>query len=317
MPTLKIDLHTHLKVAKRCALRAGEARRFAATLRARGLHALAITEHFHAPGFWAMYEALLAEFPYRRGRFEVDAALFFTGAELTLAEHTDVVLLSTLADLLALDEAFPTPLSAGYHPSAAELSDALRRTGSLAVRVAAHPFREGKGIENLDPADAADLFHAAEINARFCDLAAQRGAAAFAHTIAGAVVGGSDAHVYTQVGAAWTEIEFPARAALRPVNSVADAGATPLPLVGEAAPGEKLRSAPVPVERLFASAGARRPIPDVSFDDLRAALLSPAPERIEAALHPDAERLCAEGAALKASLKAALPRIGAPQPEYA
>lgn len=316
MPTLRIDLHTHLKVAKRCALRPGEGRRFAATLRERGLHALAITEHFHAPGFWAMYEALLAEFPYRRGRFEVDGALFFTGAELTLAEHTDVVLLSTLADLMALDEAFPTPLSAGHHPSAAELNEALRRTGSLAVRVAAHPFREGKGIENIDPADAAELFHAAEINARFCDRAAQRGAAEFAHSIAGAVVGGSDAHVHTQVGAAWTEIEFPARASVRPL--IADTDETPLPLAGEAALGEgSSRFARLPVERILTGAAARRATPDVSFEDLRDALLSPAPERIEAALHPDAERLCAEGAALKASLKASLPKIGLTQPEYA
>lgn len=275
MPTLRIDLHTHLKVGKRCALRPGEARRFAATLRERNLHALAVTEHFHAPGFWAMYDDLLRQFPYRRGRFEVDGSLFFVGAELTLAERADVVLLTTLPDLKAIDLAFPTPLSAGYHPSAAELNHALCAMGALAVRVAAHPSREGKGLDNLDPTDAAELFHAAEINARFCEASAVRAAKAFARDAGAQVVGGSDAHVYTQVGAAWTEIEF--APSIRP-QAPRRASATPPP-------------------------------PDVSFDDLRDALLSPAPERVLAAIHPDAERLCAEGAELKASLKAALPRI--------
>lgn len=330
MPTLKADLHTHLKVSKRTPLQPGEARRFVRQARSRGLHALAVTEHFHATGFWAMYDSLLREFRYRRGRFEIDGLLCFVGAELTLAERADVVLLTTLSDLKALDDAFPTALSAGYHPSADELNRVMRRTGSLAVRIAAHPFRADKGLANLEPADAAELFHAAEINARFCEREAIRGAHAFAHDIAGPVVAGSDAHVFSQVGAAWTEIEFPGApchatqwhaerrdVARSETMSVRDALANPTeagspsPLGGRGwsaprRPGEGARPSPAP--ELSA-------IPDISFDDLRDALLTaeastPARRsRITPVLHPEAGSICRNGAALKASLKATLPKI--------
>ncbi len=203
---LKLDLHTHLKVSKRTPLQPGEARRFGSMARERGLDGLAVTEHFHAPGFWLMYDELLQNHVYRRGRFETADALMYSGAELTLDEGVDLVLLAPLQDLRALDRAFRLRLSCGYHPTAEEFLDASERLESPVVTILAHPFGHARGADAMGPRAFADLIDAVEINARFVGEPEVRDTERLAQRHGLATTGGSDAHVHVQVGAAHTEL---------------------------------------------------------------------------------------------------------------
>lgn len=207
MSTLQLDLHTHPKIARRVAFDPANAIRFARTLRARGLDGLAITEHAHGADFWAMYDAMLARWPYRQGRFEVEGALFYTGMELTLAEHVDALVVAPLETLRELDEAFAASATAGYHPSGQELAEALQSLERSTLRIAAHPFRDDKHIEQLAPALRVAIFHAVEINACYADAVRVEAVLAKAAQRGWATTAGSDAHTWPQLGACWTSVE--------------------------------------------------------------------------------------------------------------
>lgn len=204
MQTIRLDLHAHLKVAKKMPFRRQDVPRFASTLRARGLDGLAIAEHFHARRFWDMYDALAADWPYVGGRFDVDGLLFYPGAELTLAENCDLVLLAPPCDLRRLDDAFESPLSDGYHPTAQEFLDVCDGLDLRMVRICAHPLRDGKGLLNVEPALRAALVDALEINARYHEQADD--VERLAADLEVPLTGGSDAHVWMQAGAAWTTV---------------------------------------------------------------------------------------------------------------
>ncbi len=207
MRTLQLDLHTHAKVARRVAFNPADALRYARTLRSRGLDGLAITEHAHGADFWAMYDALLARWPYRQGRFEIEGALFFTGMELTLAERVDALIVAPLETLRALDEALLAPATAGYHPTGEELAAALQSVERSTLRIAAHPFRDDKHIEQLAPALRVAIFHAVEINACYADAVRVEAVLAKAAQRGWATTAGSDAHTWPQLGACWTSVE--------------------------------------------------------------------------------------------------------------
>lgn len=203
---LTIDLHTHLKVAKRTPMQSGEPARFARMLDRRGVDALAITEHAHAPDLWRMFDTLRRDFVYEHGRFIVASSLFFTGVEVTLAERADVLVLGDLAALRALDASFALPLSQGHHPTGDELADAIARIGGL-VTIAAHPLREDKPIGLLAGDTVSRLFDAIEVNARWADTEQAARVDRIARGLDVGVTGGSDAHVWLQAGAAWTNVD--------------------------------------------------------------------------------------------------------------
>lgn len=203
---LRLDMHNHLKVAKRMPFRLRDAERFARTLLRRGLHGAAITEHFHAQNFWQMYATLAAHHEYRSGRFEIGGAVFYTGAELTLAESADVLVIAPLHELRRLDNAFGPALSVGHHPTALEFADTVEALNLRALKIAAHPMRPGRSIHRLDATLSRRMFDAVEINARFAADDEQE-VRAYAARTGMPLTGGSDAHVWLQAGAAWTEID--------------------------------------------------------------------------------------------------------------
>lgn len=206
MTTLRLDLHTHPKAAKRTPFQTDAPLAYARTALNRGLHGVALTEHFHANNFWGVYDHLRARWPYARGRFLVEGALFYAGAELTLRERVDVLLLAPLDELRRIDEAFERPLSDGYQPSAPEFADALASIGSCAALIGAHPMRPDKRADTLGRTMIERLFHALEINA--CYAGDHDEHIAFeAERLGLALTGGSDAHASCGVGAAWTELD--------------------------------------------------------------------------------------------------------------
>jgi len=206
--TLSLDLHTHLKVAKRAPYRPADTERYAQAMRRRGLDGLAIAEHAHGAELWEMYHALAARYPYRKGRFEIDGGLFYPGMELTLAEHVDIIFIAPVEELSRLDGAFPERPSCGYHPDAEELADALDLLRLDAIRIAAHPARQDKHLIDRVPASLLErLLDAVEINACYVEPELVADTRGLAHALGLPLTAGSDAHMWPQLGAAYTTFE--------------------------------------------------------------------------------------------------------------
>lgn len=206
MLELRLDLHTHLKVAKRTAFRPVEVQRAVAALQSRNLHGLAVTEHAHGRGFWDIYDHLLREHPYRHGRFEVDGVRIYPGMEVTLDEHVDIAFIAPLGELRRLDEAFEHRLTDGYHPGAYELADRIGALELSAIRIAAHPIRDDKSTDRIPEELLGSLTHAVELNGRFTDAPSVAALDDLAARLESPIVGGSDAHVWPQIGAVATSL---------------------------------------------------------------------------------------------------------------
>ncbi len=203
---LRLDLHTHAKVAKRTAYNPADIARFADAAERRGLHGYAITEHAHATGFWRIYEDLTERFAYTRGRFEVGGLRVYPGMEVTLAERADIAVIAPLDYLRRLDESFDTPLTAGRHPSALEFIDRVGSLNIRSLRIVAHPTRDDKPADGVPEPMLAAIADAVEVNARHVGFDAVNRTRALADRLGVPLVGGSDAHAWPQVGASSTLI---------------------------------------------------------------------------------------------------------------
>jgi len=207
MPTdLRIDLHTHPKIAKRTPFHPRDTDRSVAAARRRGLTGLALTEHAHAVGYWATLDRLARSYPSRRGRFIAEGVALYPGMELTLAEGVDLVLIAPVDELRRLDGAFDAPLTAGHHPSALEAVAVFDRVKIEAIRILAHPTRPDKPADRLPDPILRSLAHAVEINARFARFDDINGARALAERLSLPLVGASDAHTWPQIAAASTSV---------------------------------------------------------------------------------------------------------------
>lgn len=176
MSEFKADLHVHTSASPdgRSALPA-----LAAAARARGLHALAVTDH-----------NLCTPAPAA-----LDGVLLIPGCEVsTQAGHITALFLERPLDL---DMSGPLP-----PPEAAV--EAIHRCGGLAVL--AHPFQR-PGAKPEDLAAAFDGVETANARAAFKVPDANEKAAGLARRWALPCVGGSDAHDAAEVGNAFTELE--------------------------------------------------------------------------------------------------------------
>jgi hypothetical protein len=127
-----------------------------------------------------------------------------SGAEVTVNERVDFIVVGPLEQLRSLDAAFRPRLSEWHHPPALEFADAVRERNLILIL--AHPFRLGKEASKLNPR-VFDLLHAAEVNGR--DYGKERAVLALADRSRLPISGGSDAHFYLQVGIRATIIPEP------------------------------------------------------------------------------------------------------------
>jgi predicted metal-dependent phosphoesterase TrpH len=124
-----------------------------------------------------------------------DGFTVLSGAEVTVAERVDFIIVGPLDRLAALDNAFRPRLSEWNHVPASELARAARRLGLITIL--AHPYRSGKEAAKLDETIFTQV-HAVEVNGR--DHGGERQVVALAEKHNLPLSGGSDAHFYLQVG---------------------------------------------------------------------------------------------------------------------
>ena len=202
-----IDFHVHAKVSKRLPFSFEYFRWNVQQAKHAGLDAFVLTEHFHAPDFWGMYDHLRSHFAYADGIFQVDHGLrILTGAELGMAERCDILLLGTLDQLRRLSLGLASSPVTGYKPPFAEARAVARRCGVLMI--GAHMFRRGKELAHLGRANLRQL-DALESNGK--DFFHDKMIREEAERLELPVIGGSDAHFWLQVGI---------KAAILPVGEV-------------------------------------------------------------------------------------------------
>ena len=209
----RIDFHVHAKVSKRLPFSFEYFQWNLLQAKHAGLDAFVLTEHFHAPDFWGMYDHLRRHFAYADGVFQVDDRLrILTGAELGMAERCDILLLGTLDQLGRLSLGLASSPTTGYKPPFVEARAVARRCGILMI--GAHMFRSGKELAHLGTANLRQL-DALESNGKdfFHDTMIREEA----DRLELPVIGGSDAHYWLQVGI---------KSAILPVGEVTHATVT-------------------------------------------------------------------------------------------
>jgi predicted metal-dependent phosphoesterase TrpH len=209
MSLKKIDLHVHSRLSKSFEYDHNNLERLIRVAKRRGLDAFALTEHIHAVNFWDMHQWLLDNFEYRDGQYRIEPGFsVLSGAEVTVGERVDFIVVGPLDQLHSLDNAFRPTLSEWNHAPALEFAQAARERDLMLIL--AHPYRLGKEAAKLDER-IFDLVHAVEVNGR--DHGGERQVVALSERHKLPLSGGSDAHFYLQVGIRATmfpstEVEF-------------------------------------------------------------------------------------------------------------
>jgi predicted metal-dependent phosphoesterase TrpH len=191
----RIDTHTHPKISKHYAFRPDTVTRMVRMARRVGLDGLALTEHFHASGFWRVHEHLLETYPVEGGVFRADGVTVIPGAEVNIREGAHVIVLGEVDELRRLDAAFPCHLSARYEPTLREFLDVTDHFDI--VRIGAHMFRAKKELGKFSPVDLCRL-HALEVNGK--DFGTEVMLLVQARALGLPIVAGSDAHHWLQIG---------------------------------------------------------------------------------------------------------------------
>jgi len=193
---LKIDLHVHSRLSKSFDYDQANLERLVRLAARRGLVGFTLTEHIHAVNFWEMHRKLGAQYEYRDGGYQVrDDFTVLSGAEVTVGERVDFIVVGPLDQLRSLDEAFTPRLSEWNHVPALDLAREAR--ARELVLILAHPFRTGKQAAKLSD-EIYDYVHAVEVNGR--DHGGEQDVLSLAKRHDLPISGGSDAHFYLQVG---------------------------------------------------------------------------------------------------------------------
>lgn len=205
---IKVDLHVHAKVSK---LFPFEIESFQKTVRQAmkvGLRGFAITEHFHSSDYWQAMDLIMTKYCYRAGQVHPAPGFnVLTGAELTVADGADIILIGQAESLLRLDEHFSPRLSAGCFPRLRDVFEPARNAGL--IMIGAHPTRPGKRLVAVGE-QLLGLLDALEINGKdVAQRSPQKEVAGWADKAGLPLVGSSDAHLWPQVGVQRTLAPLP------------------------------------------------------------------------------------------------------------
>ena len=200
---MALDLHVHALLSKSFPFEVANVERSQTEARRVGLAGFALTEHIHARDYWRAQDELCRRFSYSEGTFRGGTVPMLSGAEITIADAGDVIVVGELEALERLDRHFCPALSADHHPPLGAFLDAIERYGLVVI--AAHPFRPGKYLARSARSDLA-RFAAIELNGKDAFLIPHTVAAVrrLAKQLRRPLVASSDAHLWPQIGVAAT-----------------------------------------------------------------------------------------------------------------
>ncbi|GBF34749.1 hypothetical protein DCCM_3869 [Desulfocucumis palustris] len=193
MDFLKAEFHCHVKLLAGGKFRRPQLIRRLNAAKGLGLDVLAVTEHMDAHDFWDIVECLIKLGLNGSGNLCWKGMRLLTGAEVTIAEGGDILLIGSAQGLKQLESRLGR-LDGNNLPPFKDLLDASEDLGFL--RIGAHPCRAKKVLWKMGP--LLKRLDALEINA------GELSKAGYVHHQAReagvAVVAGSDAHHWLQLG---------------------------------------------------------------------------------------------------------------------
>ena len=161
---MKLDFHTHGKLAKRLPFSTQYTDWLFGEAKAAGLDALCLTEHFNTLQFDELYGYLL-----HQSKREGDALLLenglriFPGMETDIAEGGHILSLGTVETILELNQRLAAHKQPGHFLPFEKLLDLFRKYDVLVG--AAHPYRAGGHIPEL-PREQLERLDFLDLNAR-------------------------------------------------------------------------------------------------------------------------------------------------------
>ena len=205
---MKIDFHTHGKLAKKLPFSKEYTDWLFGEAQKTGLDALCLTEHFNTLGFDQVYGYLLDKYHRDGDTLLTDQGLrIFAGMETDIAEGGHVLSIGRPEDILELNRRLePHKERDSFLPF--ERLSALFAEYPVLVG-AGHPFREGGHIPEL-PEELLRRFDFLDLNGK--DLAldrerTERLTCALGKKLGIPVVSGSDTHQAVQYGCVTTVFE--------------------------------------------------------------------------------------------------------------
>lgn len=204
---MRIDFHTHVKLAKKLPFASGYTDWLFNEARENGLDAICITEHFNTLGFEEVYNYIRKTYPREGDTFIVNGLRVFPGMEIDIQEGGHILALGKIEDIIDFNKALEPYKTKENFLSFKTL---LKEAKAFHVYLgAAHPYREGSSIPTLDPSLLKQLY--------FLDLNgkdyAEKGEETkyeineLATKLQLPVVAGSDTHQAFQYGCIYTEFE--------------------------------------------------------------------------------------------------------------
>lgn len=198
---MKIDLHTHVKLAKKTSFSHDYFKEMMAEARTNGLDAVAMTEHFNTWRYGDIYEVLDANYSYQHGYYLADGVKVLPGIEVDIQETGHILIIGDRDRVLELRGRLEPYTEKGGFIKFETLLDWSEEGGFL--RIGAHPFREGTPLHHL-PDELLQRLDAFDLNGK--DIYAQgldtylHKIEPFAERLGKPVVGGSDTHQFMQYG---------------------------------------------------------------------------------------------------------------------
>ncbi|WP_055106647.1 PHP domain-containing protein [Paenibacillus ihumii] len=198
---MRIDLHTHVKLAKKTAFSHAYFKEMMAEAGKNGLDAVAMTEHFNTWRYEDIYEVLDRHYPYERGYYLAEGIKVFPGIEVDIQETGHILIIGDRERVLALRRRLEPYTEKGRFIDFQSLLDWSEGQGFL--RIGAHPFRLSTPLHHL-PDELLRRLDAFDLNGK--DIYAQgleeyrARIDEFAQRLGRPVVGGSDTHQFMQYG---------------------------------------------------------------------------------------------------------------------
>lgn len=198
---MKIDLHTHVKLAKKTSFSHDYFREMMAEAKNNGLDAVAMTEHFNTWRYGDIYDVLDANYSYENDYYLAEGVKVFPGIEVDIQEIGHILIIGRRDNVLELRERLEPYTKKGRFIKFEALLDWSEDGGFL--RIGAHPFREGTPLHHL-PDELLQRLDAFDLNGK--DIYSQgletyqNKINPFAERLGRPVVGGSDTHQFMQYG---------------------------------------------------------------------------------------------------------------------
>lgn len=205
---MKIDFHTHAKLAKKLPFSHEYTDWLFREAKRSGLDALCLTEHFNTLGFQEVYRYIAGRCT-REGDSLVteDGFRIFPGMEVDIAEGGHTLVTGPLECILEMNERLEPHKTRETFLSFEEWSDMVKQYPVLFG--AGHPYREGGHIPEL-PDELLDRFMFLDINgkdlARDCEGTWKR-MREMSERLEKPLVAGSDTHQSFQYGCVYNVFE--------------------------------------------------------------------------------------------------------------